>query len=450
MITHRLFPACLSVLTLALVGCVDKPVPAVDDTGSDADTDADSDTDTDADSDADTDTDTDTDSDTDTGVNPLNLLANPGFEDGWTDWLIYPSGLTNFAVVNTGDTLYNSTDTFTADQGGSSLKLYGQYTGGANETPFYQQFAAIGGQVYTFSGNAWMHNADPIAAADTTAYLSIKYFNDSYQYLGSSDSSVITNTSAVDVWAALSVTGTVPEGATKAQASIEYWQCVGDTSGACYNGGSVYFDDMLFTLDSSPDTGDTADTGDTGDTSDTGTASMLSNGGFEEGGLGTWSIYPSGLTNYGISATGEGIYGSSTGATFAAAEGTYGLKVYGQFTGTQSETPIFQSFAATGGETHTFSGKAFMAAEDAITGTTYATIALKYFDSSYNYYGTDEAAHIDSASAVDAWTDLTVTGTVPAGATIMQASIEYWHCFGDTSFSCYTGGSVYFDDLVLE
>ena len=125
--------------------------------------------------------------------------------------------------------------------------------------------------------------------------------------------------------------------------------------------------------------------------------------------------------------------------------------MYGQFTGYENETPIYQEFAAAAGETFTFSGMAWVAGEDSIAGsTTYAALALKYFDDAYNSYGSDESNQITASSAFDTWTELTVAGTVPAGATKVQAAIEFWHCFGDTSGSCYSGGSVYFDDLVLE
>ena len=103
MITHRLFPACLSVLTLALVGCVDKPVPSVDDTASDADTDTDSDTDTDADSDADTDTDTDTDTDADAGfvkipASTFDMGRTPGQPD-YGLWGVHSVTLTHAYYV---------------------------------------------------------------------------------------------------------------------------------------------------------------------------------------------------------------------------------------------------------------------------------------------------------------------------------------------------------------
>jgi hypothetical protein len=91
-----------------------------------------------------------------------------------------------------------------------------------------------------------MHHDDPLTASHTFAYLSLKYFDDAYNYYGSSDSDHFDVTDPSDLWTLLSVTGTVPAGATKVQAAIEYWQCYGDTTYACWDGnGAVYFDDLV-------------------------------------------------------------------------------------------------------------------------------------------------------------------------------------------------------------
>jgi hypothetical protein len=177
---------------------------------------------------------------------------------------------------------------------------------------------------------------------------------------------------------------------------------------------------------------------------------LLANGDWELGWDGSWLIYPSYLGNYAVALTGDGIYNSQTGATFTAYDGTQALKVYGQFTGYENETPIYQEFVATEGTNYTFSGMAWMAGEDPIAGsTTYACLSIKYFDDFYNFYGSSDSGHIDINSTTNTWTALSVTSTAPVGATKVQAAVEYWHCVGSTG-NCYDGGSVYFDSLVLE
>ena len=174
-------------------------------------------------------------------------LANGDFENGADgSWLIYPSNLTNYSYESTGSLLYNSTDTFTAYDGITSLKVYGQWSGYANETPIYQEFAASAGDSFTFSGYAWMHHDDPLTAAHTYAYLSLKYFDNNYTFYGSSDSALFDVNQPVDTWTLLTVYGTVPAGATKVQAAIEFWQCAGQSGGGCQDGnGAVYFDDLV-------------------------------------------------------------------------------------------------------------------------------------------------------------------------------------------------------------
>lgn len=300
-----------------------------------------------------------------------------------------------------------------------------------------------------------MHHDDPLTAAHTTAYLSLKYFDNSYNYYGATNSIRITASTAADVWTALEAAGTVPAGATKVQAAIQLWQCEGDTSGACFDGnGAVYFDDLSLEVQADSGGGDTgAPPTDTGTPpTDTGAvdASLLANDGFEGGWNGDWLIYPASLANYAIVHTGDPLYNSPD--LFTALAGTQSLKVYGQWTGTQNETPIYQEFAATAGDTLTFNGYAWMHHDDPLVAThTYAYLSLKYFDNSYNYYGSDDSVHFDANSPVDTWTWLEVVGTVPAGATKVQPAIEYWQCFGDTSGACWDGvGAVYFDELTLQ
>ena len=245
-------------LGLTLLGCGDKDdvedtgetgeVEADADTDADSDTDTDTDTDADSDADADADTDADTDADADTDVEPENLLTNPGFEEDGNGWAIYPTELTNYGFVATGDGMYPDNATFTANEGSKSFKIYGRFdTGNETETPYYQEFAATAGDTYTFSGKAMMHVEDDILETRTYAVLWLKYFDDSYTWFGNDASTVvITAGTALDTWQDIEVTGTIPDGATKVQAAIEYFHCTGVTDGSCYDRGGVYFDDMLF------------------------------------------------------------------------------------------------------------------------------------------------------------------------------------------------------------
>ena len=61
--------------------------------------------------------------------------------------------------------------------GSGSLKVWGLWSGWEGETPVYQEFSTTEGSSYTFSGWAWFHNADPLTATHTYAFISLKFFD---------------------------------------------------------------------------------------------------------------------------------------------------------------------------------------------------------------------------------------------------------------------------------
>ena len=202
----------------------------------------DGDADTDTDSDTDSDTDADADADTD-----LNLLSNPGFEDGFADWLIYTADQDNYEIVATGDTLFNSTDTFAAPEGSQSLKLYGEWLdeGVENDTAIYQETTATAGSVYTLSATGWHHEDDPLTATHTYAQLELKFYSEGYgELLGEAESDPITKDSATGTWHELTAKGTAPTDSAILQAVLIFWQCKAQDPG-CFDGnGGVYFDEF--------------------------------------------------------------------------------------------------------------------------------------------------------------------------------------------------------------
>ena len=176
-------------------------------------------------------------------------MANPSFED-WdganipTDWLIFPVDLGNWGVVATGDGMYPDDTPFTAQDGTNSLKLYGQFTGWASETPVYQEFAVTEGQVHTIEGYMYMYANDAFDGNQTHASLWLKYFDDSYTFFEMVESAKFDATATTDVWTMATATGTAPAGATKVQAGVSFFHCQDEAEGDCYEGGGVYFDNL--------------------------------------------------------------------------------------------------------------------------------------------------------------------------------------------------------------
>ena len=104
-------------------------------------------------------------------------------------------------------------------------------------------------------------------------------------------------------------------------------------------------------------------------------------------------------------------------------EGSSALKLYGQFTGGENATPVYQELSTSEGETYTFSVSAFSHAEDPLAGANQLTVDLVFFDASYNFYVLTSSPVFDASMADSTWHNLAVTATAPAGATIVQAVI---------------------------
>lgn len=178
----------------------------------------------------------------------------------------------------------------------------------------------------------------------------------------------------------------------------------------------------------------------------------LANAGFESRAPGAttpdqWLIYPIALTNFAAEQTGAPIFNSP--ATFTAYQGDASLKVWGQFSGDENRTPIYQEFPVSAGDGFTLSGVAMTHPDDAIGGSNQAELRLLFFDDAYNLLASTSSAPLDASSPRGTWIPLDVTATAPAGATKVQASVEFLQCVG-ASANCYDAGSVYVDGLQLQ
>ena len=155
-------------------------------------------------------------------------LSNPGFESDFTDWLIYPVTLTNYAV---------ETQSWAAE-GSKVLKITGRNDPNDPATPIYQQFAdPAEGKAFTFSAQGYVDSSSAITDAESKAHLVVKAFDADGNVLGTASSSTIIDSSTpLDTWIDLSVDFTVPAGVAQLQFVLEYTQMNGDL-------GAIYFDD---------------------------------------------------------------------------------------------------------------------------------------------------------------------------------------------------------------
>ena len=188
-----------------------------------------------------------------------NALDNTGFEDSVNQWEFYPES-SSYTVLNTGETMHNSTETFTAYEGNSSLKLWGLYSGDSTENNVFQTFfgseALEVGSQFEVRAMLYSHSADHIGTGNNYVILFAKYFGDGYSWIGWDISDTLNAGDAADVWHYRSVSCTVPDGATIVQVGALLYQPTNNDHGSAYiDRFEMYGDFLSYSIASSPSNG---------------------------------------------------------------------------------------------------------------------------------------------------------------------------------------------------
>ena len=173
------------------------------------------------------------DSDHDYGA-PGNALANAGCESEAAGWETYPNANSQ-ANVTTGETLFNSSDTFVAYEGTSSRKLWGMYTGGENmENNFFQTWSGVfqGGETFDVSAMFYTHNADDLNQGNSYGVLFAKYFDSNWGMIAMD--SVHFRGATPDEWHEVSFAATVPDAPAVVQVGVMHVQPTNDDHGSFY------------------------------------------------------------------------------------------------------------------------------------------------------------------------------------------------------------------------
>jgi hypothetical protein len=182
----------------------------------------------------------------------------------------------------------------------------------------------------------------------------------------------------------------------------------------------VFYDGYLILCLTTPD-----DTG----YGDDDTQYILHNPGFESD-IENWSVWPENLTNYIV-------------VTEPVLHGNHSLKLFGQNSGTTNSISVYQTFNPSQGDEFTFSGYAYSASDDPISGDNSAYLELTFFDENWNILGEQPvSSSITSSSPTDQWIPLTVSGTAPTGVVSFNVAMIFKQIDDDS-------GSVFFDDLDL-
>jgi len=174
---------------------------------------------------------------------------------------------------------------------------------------------------------------------------------------------------------------------------------------------------------------------------------LLANSGFESGSLANWTTYPGGNNT---------LLGSIR--DLPVHDGTNVFKVYGQFSGSDNYSGIYQDVAVAAGQTFTANGWVFTPSNDRIAGANTAWIEVSFRDGSANTLARYRTALINTNTPAGVWLKLAATnrldpvtsaviGTVtnlvaPANTAVVRHQVVFRQ-------PANAAGAVMFDDLRL-
>lgn len=216
------------------------------------------------------------------GTPTVNRLSNGGFDafalssagpfDPPNDWLAFGAQVSPFADVGYAQYATQASGASIFGPGGDTavpfpgrndsraLKVFGRSlgdgAGGIVQTlgTVYQEFGSVpSGSALVLNGHYFVASEDPLGG-ETRVYLVIKCFTAGFteEVCGAGSgarSPFVTSSATTDLWQDLSVTvPNLPASVATVQAGVEVEQCVsGSCTTAASTGGSVYFDDLVFT-----------------------------------------------------------------------------------------------------------------------------------------------------------------------------------------------------------
>ncbi len=182
---------------------------------------------------------------------------------------------------------------------------------------------------------------------------------------------------------------------------------------------------------------------------------VLVNPGFEQG-LTGWTAYGAG----GNLESQSYFYfngGNPAGASNVLVyQGTQVQKVFGQFTGGQNYSGVYQDVPTGAGSVWAATAKFLTHQQDQIgvwsgTGTNQCWLEVTFRDAGANVLAGYQSPIVDNSSPTNAWLSMTVTDgsggtqlTAPAGTAFVRLQEVYYQPYG------YAGGSVYADAMVLD
>jgi hypothetical protein len=165
---------------------------------------------------------------------------------------------------------------------------------------------------------------------------------------------------------------------------------------------------------------------------------------------GGWWVYPTTLTNFAHMTDGDLVYVDTSAALgtneLSVREGDKALKMWGQFTGAENYTSIYQQIGAVEEGQEMYVGAWAMSHSDGpLTGGTAFFVAINWLASDFSFIGQDQSVWLDSTYINEndldwnEWHYMDVHGVAPAGVAHVQLQLTFYQPAG------YATGSVYVD-----
>jgi hypothetical protein len=341
----------------------------------------------------------------------VNLLSNPGFEDGggsYTGWPILFGSGPNISTPGT-DNIIRS--------GSAAAKIFGEFTGcpipNFDTGGFGQSFTPVAGQVYTFSGYSLVSSTDPMTGANVCAsnrcIAKISFFSAPVGGLLLSANEIVVGAESTpqDTWVPFSISAPAPATAMRVEALVIFLQP------GCAT-GSVFLDDLTFCQSAPP----------------TPLANSLANPSFSSG-LAGWTPFG----NVVAETRGFGIR-SATGSA----------KMFGPFSTPGAASGMFQGFPTAPGLDWQLGAWAMHTCQESPLGPgnlNFATAKIVFRDGGGTEIAAAEATIADANSPLGTWRETTVAATAPAGT----ATVEAYLLFIQPDST--QGGAVWVDDALL-
>jgi beta-glucanase (GH16 family) len=140
-------------------------------------------------------------------------------------------------------------------------------------------------------------------------------------------------------------------------------------------------------------------------------------------------------------------FGNAFRESTGAFSGDYGLKLFGQFSGSTSVSGAYQKFKVRAGNRVYAQVRAVNRSADAVSGDNFALLKLVYFDATGNEIGASESRSMRATTQQDQsqWLSASL-GSAPAETVLCGVYL----LFVQPSSTPFAGGSVTFDDVTVE